>query len=181
MRNESRQGKAEYDVTDVARRLKIGATARRSCNADFQSAPTVPIYCTSRPKKKSRLLYATPHRLNWTRRESPPPCQGWHSGDRPLVDTFNLGWLRCLMFNTSSLLSEPKRLGADSAGYWMSQKSEEVVPQRVVYFNGQFVAEDEARISIFDSSLMFGDMAFEMTRTYGGHPFRLRYDFARFT
>ena len=48
------------------------------------------------------------------------------------------------------------------------------MPQRVVYFNGQFVAEDEARISIFDSSLMFGDMAFEMTRTYGGKLFRLR-------
>ncbi|MBM4002483.1 MAG: branched-chain amino acid aminotransferase [Planctomycetes bacterium] len=46
--------------------------------------------------------------------------------------------------------------------------------KRVVYFNGQFVAESEARISIFDSALMYGDMAFEMTRTYNQRPFRLR-------
>ena len=46
--------------------------------------------------------------------------------------------------------------------------------QRVVYFNGEFVPESEARVSIFDSALMFGDMAFEMTRTFGGTSFRLR-------
>ena len=45
---------------------------------------------------------------------------------------------------------------------------------RRVYFNGEFVAEDEARISIFDSALMFGDMVFEMTRTFGQKPYRLR-------
>jgi len=46
--------------------------------------------------------------------------------------------------------------------------------QRVVYFNSQFLPEKEARVSIFDSALMFGDMAFEMTRTYQRKPFRLR-------
>ena len=45
---------------------------------------------------------------------------------------------------------------------------------RKVYFNGQFVSEQEARISIFDSALMFGDMVFDMTRTYRQQPFRLR-------
>ena len=45
---------------------------------------------------------------------------------------------------------------------------------RVVYFNGRFVAESEARVSIFDSALMYGDMAFEVTRTFGHQPFRLR-------
>ncbi|MDE2928094.1 MAG: aminotransferase class IV [Acidobacteriota bacterium] len=44
---------------------------------------------------------------------------------------------------------------------------------RIVYFNGDFVPESEARVSIFDSSLMFGDMAFEVARTFGGKPFRL--------
>ena len=29
-------------------------------------------------------------------------------------------------------------------------------------------------MSIFDSALMFGDMAFEMTRTFQGKPFKLR-------
>ncbi len=46
--------------------------------------------------------------------------------------------------------------------------------ERVVYFSGQYVAESEARVSIFDSALMFGDMAFEMTRTFRGKPFRIR-------
>ena len=45
---------------------------------------------------------------------------------------------------------------------------------RRVYFNGEFVAEDEARISIFDSALMYGDMVFEMTRSFGQKPYRLR-------
>ena len=46
--------------------------------------------------------------------------------------------------------------------------------QRVVYFNSRYVPESEARVSIFDSALMYGDMAFEMTRTYNRRPFKLR-------
>ena len=45
---------------------------------------------------------------------------------------------------------------------------------RVVYFNGQLVPESEARISIYDSALMFGDMVFEMTRSFGKKQFKLR-------
>lgn len=45
---------------------------------------------------------------------------------------------------------------------------------RVVYFNGDFVPEHEAKVSIYDSSLMFGDMVFEMTRSFNGHQFKLR-------
>ena len=48
------------------------------------------------------------------------------------------------------------------------------MPDRIVYFNGEFIPESEARVSIFDSALMFGDMAFEMTRTYNHKPFHLR-------
>lgn len=44
----------------------------------------------------------------------------------------------------------------------------------MVYFNGRFIPEAEARVSIFDSALMYGDMAFEMTRTYNQRPFKLR-------
>ena len=45
---------------------------------------------------------------------------------------------------------------------------------RVVYFSGEFVPEREARVSIFDCALMYGDMAFEMTRTFDGRSFKLR-------
>jgi branched-chain amino acid aminotransferase len=44
---------------------------------------------------------------------------------------------------------------------------------RVVYYNGQFVPESEARVSVFDSALMFGDMVFDMTRSFNGKQFLL--------
>jgi branched-chain amino acid aminotransferase len=46
--------------------------------------------------------------------------------------------------------------------------------RRVVYFNGELVPETEARISIYDSALMFGDMVFEMTRSFNKKQFKLR-------
>jgi len=45
---------------------------------------------------------------------------------------------------------------------------------RKVYFNGKFVNEEEAKISIYDSALMFGDMVFEMTRSFDGKQFKLK-------
>ena len=46
--------------------------------------------------------------------------------------------------------------------------------ERQVYFNGKFVNESEAKISIYDSALMFGDMVFEMTRSFNGKQFKLK-------
>lgn len=45
---------------------------------------------------------------------------------------------------------------------------------RLVYQNGKYVPEKEARVSIFDSALMFGDMVFEMTRSFNKKQFRLK-------
>lgn len=45
---------------------------------------------------------------------------------------------------------------------------------RLVYINGEFVSEKDAKISIYDSALMFGDMVFDMTRSYGKKQFKLR-------
>lgn len=44
---------------------------------------------------------------------------------------------------------------------------------RLVYKNGQLVPEKDATISIFDSALMFGDMVFEMTRSFNKRQFKL--------
>ena len=46
--------------------------------------------------------------------------------------------------------------------------------ERQVYFNGEFIPEREARISIFDCALMYGDMVFEMTRSFNGKQFKLK-------
>lgn len=45
---------------------------------------------------------------------------------------------------------------------------------RVVWHNGQLVPEAEAKLSIYDSALMFGDMVFEMTRSFNKKQFKLR-------
>ena len=45
---------------------------------------------------------------------------------------------------------------------------------RVVYMNGEYVPENQAKISIFDSALMFGDMVFEMTRSFNKKQFKLK-------
>jgi len=45
---------------------------------------------------------------------------------------------------------------------------------RVVYHNGILVPEQQAKISIYDSALMFGDMVFEMTRSFNKQQFKLR-------
>ena len=45
---------------------------------------------------------------------------------------------------------------------------------RVVYQNGNFVSEKDAKVSIFDSALMFGDMVFEMTRSFNQKQFKLK-------
>lgn len=44
---------------------------------------------------------------------------------------------------------------------------------RKVYYNGEFIDESEASISIYDSALMFGDMVFEMTRSFNKIQFRM--------
>lgn len=45
--------------------------------------------------------------------------------------------------------------------------------QRIAYCNGRFVAERDARLSIYDTGLLMGDIAFEVTRTVRQRPFRL--------
>jgi|TARA_Y100000294_G_scaffold53838_1_gene50747 branched-chain amino acid aminotransferase len=46
--------------------------------------------------------------------------------------------------------------------------------ERLVYFNGKFLPERDAKVSIYDSALMFGDMVFEMTRSFNKKHFKLR-------
>tara|TARA_B110000879_G_scaffold151973_1_gene196755 strand:- start:1189 stop:2172 length:984 start_codon:yes stop_codon:yes gene_type:complete len=45
---------------------------------------------------------------------------------------------------------------------------------RKVFFNGKLVHEADAKVSIYDSALMFGDMVFEMTRSFNKNQFELR-------
>lgn len=46
--------------------------------------------------------------------------------------------------------------------------------ERVVYLNGSFVAESEAKVSVLDSGFNAGDGVYDVTRTFGHKPFKLR-------
>jgi branched-chain amino acid aminotransferase len=45
---------------------------------------------------------------------------------------------------------------------------------RLVWMNGKLIPEADAKISVYDSALMFGDMVFEMTRSFNKEQFKLR-------
>lgn len=50
---------------------------------------------------------------------------------------------------------------------------------RVVYINGEFVPEEQAKITVYDHGLLYGDGAFEGIRVYSGNVFKLREHVAR--
>jgi len=56
----------------------------------------------------------------------------------------------------------------------MQQTKKPTHTERLVYWNGELIPESEARLSIYDSALMFGDVAFEMTRSFQKKQFKLR-------
>ena len=56
---------------------------------------------------------------------------------------------------------------------------QDVPSGRVVYLNGDWVPERVAAVSIFDSSLIWGDALFETTRTFQHEPYRLDAHLAR--
>lgn len=52
--------------------------------------------------------------------------------------------------------------------------------QRIVYLNGEFIPESEAKIPIKDQGFKFGDAVFDTTRTFGHKIFKLREHLERF-
>ncbi|MEE8471841.1 MAG: aminotransferase class IV [Dehalococcoidia bacterium] len=52
--------------------------------------------------------------------------------------------------------------------------------ERIAYFNGEYIRESEARISIYDRGFMNGDAAFDVARTFGHRPFKWEDHVARF-
>lgn len=49
-----------------------------------------------------------------------------------------------------------------------------------VYLNGRFVAEADAKVSVFDRGFLYGDGLFETIRVYAGKPFRWPQHLQRF-
>ena len=51
--------------------------------------------------------------------------------------------------------------------------------ERVIYLNGDFVPESQAKVSVLDWGFSGGDGVYEVTRTYDGRLFRLEFHMAR--
>jgi branched-chain amino acid aminotransferase len=54
---------------------------------------------------------------------------------------------------------------------WSSQESYDPAPNLKIWLNGQLVPAPEARISVFDHGLLYGDGIFEGIRSYNGRVF----------
>ena len=52
--------------------------------------------------------------------------------------------------------------------------------ERVAWFNGEFMPESEVKVPFRDSSWLYGDGAFDMTRSFNGKAFRLQQHIDRF-
>lgn len=53
------------------------------------------------------------------------------------------------------------------------------MPEKIIYLNGSFVPESEAKVSVLDSGFNAGDGVYDVTRTFAHKPFRLRDHTAR--
>jgi len=51
--------------------------------------------------------------------------------------------------------------------------------EKIIYLNGAFVPESEAKVSVLDSGFNAGDGVYDVTRTFAHRPFRLREHTAR--
>ena len=51
--------------------------------------------------------------------------------------------------------------------------------EKIIYLNGAFVAESEAKVSVLDSGFNAGDGVYDVTRTFAHRRFRLREHTAR--
>ena len=52
--------------------------------------------------------------------------------------------------------------------------------EKVVFLNGNYIVESEAKISIFDRGFVHGDAAFDALRTYNHIPFKIKDYIERF-
>ncbi len=55
----------------------------------------------------------------------------------------------------------------------------DLMTEKIIYLNGAFVAESEAKVSVLDSGFNAGDGVYDVTRTFAHRPFRLRDHTAR--
>src|SRR5438067_13357692 len=72
------------------------------------------------------------------------------------------------------VLDKPKTRQAAKPAVDTSQgETARAVKESTIYIDGQFFAEQNAKVSVFDHGLLYGDGIFEGIRFYNGRVFRL--------
>ena len=77
------------------------------------------------------------------------------------------------------VIDQPKRSGATPKPTTHGNSSSPNAKEAMIYIDGQFLAEADAKISVFDHGLLYGDGIFEGIRFYNGRVFRLEEHLAR--
>ena len=70
------------------------------------------------------------------------------------------------------VIDQPKRSGSTAQGAKAKANAKSDTESRI-YIDGKFLAEADAKISVFDHGLLYGDGIFEGIRFYNGRVFRL--------
>src|SRR6187401_3520446 len=71
------------------------------------------------------------------------------------------------------VIDQPKRSGSTAQGAKAKANAKSDTKEARIYIDGKFLAEADAKISVFDHGLLYGDGIFEGIRFYNGRVFRL--------
>src|SRR5216110_4055663 len=72
-----------------------------------------------------------------------------------------------------TVIDEPKSREAVKPAVDKSTAAKPAAKESKIYIDGKFYAEGEAKVSVFDHGLLYGDGIFEGIRFYNGRVFRL--------
>ncbi len=65
-----------------------------------------------------------------------------------------------------------------SGAYYSTHRKNEMADmakeEALIYIDGEFYAKSEAKVSVYDHGLLYGDGVFEGIRAYGGVVFKLK-------
>ncbi len=75
--------------------------------------------------------------------------------------------------DSATLVEEPRETGNAVKPAKESRSGKTTSKSSTIYIDGEFLAEEDAKISVFDHGLLYGDGIFEGIRFYNGRVFRL--------
>ena len=131
---------------------------------------------TPLPGKLSARTGRVPARQSWLNIFSHLPLRFWNclrSCVRSSAIRRELATLDQRTLQDIGLVPADLPAVADGSFIADASRRQRALPHPVCWMNGTLVALDQARVSVFDHGLLYGDGVFEGIRFYHGHAFRL--------